>query len=273
LNEPFVEAFSKIKKLDGNETVVELGFGAGAISQWIALNLTRGGKLVAFDIDAAAVKKASYDAENSGLSNVLFEVGSVYEIPLPDNYADLVVCKNLLCTLTNVQGAIIEMKRVAKPGGSILVIEPCSSQIIIDPSDQKFTLLSQRLNAAFHDGWQSLGVDQYVGFKIPQLLVSAGLVDVTVEAYVKPNLMCDSSRSFEDVVEQLLAENTLLDQETIRLLANAGFSQMDFDEFHELSNKRLSYYSTNRQATRSNAYLRITPIQLLSLAHKPGPSS
>jgi ubiquinone/menaquinone biosynthesis C-methylase UbiE len=49
--------------------------------------------------------------------------GDASHIPLPDEYADVVLCTLVLCSVNNLSEAITETKRVLKPGGKLLFIE------------------------------------------------------------------------------------------------------------------------------------------------------
>ena len=44
-------------------------------------------------------------------------------LPLPDDCADVVVCTLVLCSVDEPQQALAEMRRVLRPGGTLLVIE------------------------------------------------------------------------------------------------------------------------------------------------------
>jgi ubiquinone/menaquinone biosynthesis C-methylase UbiE len=60
---------------------------------------------------------------------------SAEELPFPDNTFDTVVVTLAVCTIPNPNAALLEMKRVCKPGGTILLFEhvkmdsPCLSKL------------------------------------------------------------------------------------------------------------------------------------------------
>jgi SAM-dependent methyltransferase len=261
------DAFSKLTKLDGNETVVEIGSGEGVMSFWIASNISEGGKLVSFDIDLNATHRCQTRAANIGIKNAIFEYGDAYDVPLPDDYAQVVFCKNLLCVLKKPESVLREMKRVTKKDGILLTIEPCSAQIIFDPSDGKFARLGERWNLAFTEGWRTLGVDQHIGIRVPQMMRSLGINNITVEASVQANLLCDSRRTRGDILQQLNTEALELPSSTVSLLKAGGLSQSELDDFHKLAVERSFNYSVGDKFMES-AYVRIMPVYLLTMGRK-----
>jgi len=62
-------------------------------------------------------------------------VGSVYELPFKDNEFDIVLCMVVMEHLEDPQKAILEMKRVLKQGGIILVSVPFMFPMHDTPND------------------------------------------------------------------------------------------------------------------------------------------
>lgn len=62
-------------------------------------------------------------------------IGSVYELPFPDNSFDFVLCMGILEHLEYPHAAIPEMHRVLKPGGRIIVSVPFLFPIHDAPND------------------------------------------------------------------------------------------------------------------------------------------
>lgn len=50
--------------------------------------------------------------------------GDIYHLPYPDNFFDLVICSEILEHLSNDKEALLEVKRVLKPRGTLLITVP-----------------------------------------------------------------------------------------------------------------------------------------------------
>jgi ubiquinone/menaquinone biosynthesis C-methylase UbiE len=57
-------------------------------------------------------------------ANVKLISGFADALPFPDNSFDVVTCQTVLIHLADPQKAILEMKRVTKPGGVVICVEP-----------------------------------------------------------------------------------------------------------------------------------------------------
>ena len=118
--------------LRGDETVIDVGCGRGAVLLLAAARVPRG---KAIGVDIWAVRDQSGNAEGATRDNAVREgvsdrvelvTADMRELPLPDASADLVVSS---LAIHNVPGAdqraraIAEIARVVKPGGRVLVVD------------------------------------------------------------------------------------------------------------------------------------------------------
>jgi ubiquinone/menaquinone biosynthesis C-methylase UbiE len=247
---------------------VEIGFGNGALSKWIAKRLSGRGKVIAFDANPVLVRRAKSESKGRGISNVLFESGDANELPLPDEYTDLLICKHLLCALSKPGDAIREMMRVTKRGGHIVAIEPGTSQEFYDPGDEEFAELSTDLNRAFVEGWGKRGADQRIGLRVPNLFLESGLTEVTSDGVVEVHLLSDGRRTDEDIKDQLATEATELDADTKKMLVRGGMSATSLRRFHELASQRLAKYGDSIASARKSGYQRIMSVDIVVAARK-----
>jgi ubiquinone/menaquinone biosynthesis C-methylase UbiE len=121
-------AIQSILPLAGIDAV-ELGAGSGRLSTMMA-PLVR--SLHAFDASAAMLAVAESKLRALGLSNWQTQLADHRRIPLPDDCADLVISGWSICYLndneradwqTPFAEALVEMKRLLRPAGTILIIE------------------------------------------------------------------------------------------------------------------------------------------------------
>jgi len=121
--------------LRGDETVVDVGCGRGAVLLLAAARLNKNGRGKAIGVDIWAVRDQSGNAEAATRDNAQREgvsdrvelvTADMRELPLADASADLVVSS---LAIHNVRGAderakaLREIARIVKPGGRVLVVD------------------------------------------------------------------------------------------------------------------------------------------------------
>jgi len=269
IDEKLVAIFDAFVPLETIGRAVEVGCGVGDLSNWLASTLKGHGIVLGLDLDITALREARHRAATGRISNATFEIGNVYQIPLPDSYAELVLCQNLLCVLGQVDRALEEMCRVVKPGGIIVAIEPASLQQFYDPEDPSFTNLSVDLNRAFYEGWRSEGADQCIGLRLPAIFLKFGLSEVTAKGLINVSLLSDAMRSRQEILEQLSTEAAEFDPATRRMLEKAGMARDSVAEFERKARERLRFFSTHEDAIRNSGYTRISALRMITIARRP----
>lgn len=99
--------------------VLEIGLGQGAESEQI---IRRGGRWSGLDLTQASVTRVK---ERMRLRNLPYDdlkVGSVLEIPYPDNSFDMVFSHGVLHHVPEIAQAQAEIARVLKPGGELVMM-------------------------------------------------------------------------------------------------------------------------------------------------------
>ena len=106
--------FAKIKKGD---TVIDLGSGAGN-DAFVARHETgESGKVLGIDFTETMINKARINADKMGYNNVVFRFGDIDNMPVGDNFADVIVSNCVLNLVPDKTKVINEIFRVLKPGG------------------------------------------------------------------------------------------------------------------------------------------------------------
>jgi len=96
--------------------VLDAGCGPGTITLGVAAAVDPG-EVVGFDPSEESIEKASELAREKGTANVSFRVMDTHSIDFPDGTFDLVYSHTALHAFRNPVGALVEQKRVTKPGG------------------------------------------------------------------------------------------------------------------------------------------------------------
>jgi SAM-dependent methyltransferase len=124
-NDDFLELMARRWDLEKCESVLDVGCGLGHWSMQLFKILATPARITGVDLDPKWVKEAAVRFKDLGMANRFHVVqGSAEKLPFPDNSFDMVTCQTVLIHLTNVPNALKEMKRVLKPGGLIVVVEP-----------------------------------------------------------------------------------------------------------------------------------------------------
>src|SRR3989338_1484536 len=102
-------------KGEGELRILDAGCGIGVFSRFYARKGPRF-KVCAIDITPKAVEITQKSFKIFGLEGEI-RLGSVEELPYPDNYFDYIVSNGVIHHTLNTQRAVDEFYRVLKPGG------------------------------------------------------------------------------------------------------------------------------------------------------------
>jgi ubiquinone/menaquinone biosynthesis C-methylase UbiE len=99
-----------------DKAIIDVGCGTGAILK----QLGNPEKNVGIDLAPEAISFC----RQRGLNNV--QQGDIHALPFPDASFDAVICSSVLYHqwVSDVEGAVREMRRVLRPGGALLIIAP-----------------------------------------------------------------------------------------------------------------------------------------------------
>ncbi|HEX2395111.1 MAG TPA: arsenite methyltransferase [Bacteroidales bacterium] len=110
--------FAKIKNED---TVVDLGSGAGNDCFVARALVGQSGRVIGIDMTEAMINKARENAEKLKYTNVEFRLGDIEDMPLEPGIADVVISNCVLNLVPDKVKAFSEVYRILKPGGHLSV--------------------------------------------------------------------------------------------------------------------------------------------------------
>lgn len=99
--------------------VLDVAAGAGEQTISIARRVGPSGSVLATDLSPAILALAKDNAERAGLSNVQFQVADGEDLQVEPASFDAVVCRLGLMLFGDPLRALVEMRRVLKPGGRV----------------------------------------------------------------------------------------------------------------------------------------------------------
>jgi ubiquinone/menaquinone biosynthesis C-methylase UbiE len=231
-----------------HQIVVDIGCGSGYFTKILAQCTKQKGEIVGIDPDRRLVKEAQKICEKRHISNVHFKIGNIWKIPLETNYADLVATHVVLSNIPRQFDAIQEMKRVAKIGGKVAVIDSArgGGHYFKDTRlNELYDQFHKAFGTAIDKEWrQKLDMSSYIEnfhFRIPQLLLKAGLTNASLNGHLSTFLLCDARRSTREMKAYLQAKLGLwkrLEKRNRRIVLVGGMKEEEFDE---LSKKYTEY--------------------------------
>lgn len=108
------------------DTVVDLGSGAGN-DVFIARSIVgETGMVIGIDMTEEMLEKANRNNKKLGYKNVEFKLGEIENMPIDNEFVDVVVSNCVLNLVPNKEKAFAEIYRILKPGAHF-----CVSDIVI----------------------------------------------------------------------------------------------------------------------------------------------
>jgi ubiquinone/menaquinone biosynthesis C-methylase UbiE len=149
--------------------VLDLGCGPGSITLGLA-EAVAPGEVVGVEFQPAQVAQAQALSAARGVMNVRFEVADVYRLPVPDGSFDAVFAHAVLMHLREPVRALVEVRRVLRPGGIVGVRDSDWGGRIHAPA----TRLLEQWYALTVRVRQLNGGDPFMGRHHRRLLLEAG---------------------------------------------------------------------------------------------------
>src|SRR5438128_5876325 len=106
-------------ELKPEETVLDLGCGAGFDSLIAARQVGASGRVISIDMTPAMLDKARVGASEAGRSNVEFHEAYAESLPVQDKSVDVVISNGVINLCPDKMAVFGEINRVLKPGGRI----------------------------------------------------------------------------------------------------------------------------------------------------------
>ncbi len=188
-NRNFLDMTAKRLELEKFNSMLDVGCGAGHWTRTLAPYLQNDAEITAVDSDPRWYKdKTTLEDffKNRSQKFHLLE-GDAQNLPFPDKSFELVTCQTVLIHVPMPEKALKEMKRVLKPGGTLLCVEPNNIvQSLIktsltknDPIEETLDHIKYRL--IIEKGKQKMGAgDNSLGDLLPGMFAREGLQEIEV---------------------------------------------------------------------------------------------
>jgi SAM-dependent methyltransferase len=155
--------------------VLEAGCGVGAQTVALVANSPLA-QFVAVDISPVSLAQAERTVRARGFANVVFQQANIFELPFAEAQFDHVFVCFVLEHLADPVGALVKLRQVLKPGGTLTVIEGDHGSTYFHPD----SVLARRAVECLVELQRRGGGDALIGRRLYPLLAAAGFADVTV---------------------------------------------------------------------------------------------
>ncbi|MFN0316412.1 MAG: methyltransferase domain-containing protein [Burkholderiales bacterium] len=162
-------------ELRPGSAILDVGCGHGATIPMLALVVGASGRVVGIEPSLELMAEARRRFGGSGLP-VEISVGNAQTLNYPDATFDAARTDRVLVFVPDVRAALLELVRVTKPGGRVVVTEPDMAAAIADSSDQATT---REVLASVCGEFQN----PYLGRQLRSLFRDAGLKDAEARIF------------------------------------------------------------------------------------------
>ena len=235
-------------------TAVDVGCGLSYLGYTYWPYFGKGGRYIGVDASSELLKDAAEAArEWAKNGETSFVAGDAYSLPLPNDFADWVMCQTLLMHLEKPELALAEMTRVVKPGGLVMCKEPDHLATMmtegywsIPEFDIEEKLLLRKRAFLCHKGRIKLGRgDNHVAPKVPRMMKKLGLMDIGVRTndralFLEPPYEGElQQHQLEHIKKQWLDEKRYkvwMDREKEEFLAGGGDPE-EYDRYRKIADR------------------------------------
>ena len=108
-------------EIEPGERVVDVGCGAGIDSLIATKKTSPNGEVIGIDMTPAMLEKARNAVTEAGMTHVDFRFGHAENLPVDDNWADVVISNDVLNLTPDKTTTLLEMARILKPSGRLQI--------------------------------------------------------------------------------------------------------------------------------------------------------
>jgi ubiquinone/menaquinone biosynthesis C-methylase UbiE len=114
----------RLAQVKPGDSVLEVGCGTGTLTLTAKRQAGASGKVFGIDIIPGMIEVSQRKAAQAK-EDITFQLGSIDDIPFPADQFDVVMCSFMIFHMskTTMHKGIIEVYRVLKPGGRLLVLD------------------------------------------------------------------------------------------------------------------------------------------------------
>jgi ubiquinone/menaquinone biosynthesis C-methylase UbiE len=166
------------------DRVLDMPCGDGVYSVLLAEKVGSGGGVVGVDLSESYLAMARMRAEQSAAgARACFQAGDIAALPFDDNTFDMIWCAQSMYSLPDPLGALRELRRVVRPGGTVAVFENDTlHQILLPwPAELELAVRQAQLRSLSKRG--PAAAKFFIGRDLRSTFAAAGLANSIVTPY------------------------------------------------------------------------------------------
>jgi SAM-dependent methyltransferase len=275
-----IKMFARWLGFRQGQNVVDVGCGLGYLGMIYWPYFGRDGRYHGIDISPELIKQAAKQSKQWAVrGKAVFKPGDAYRLPLPDNFADAVMCQTVLMHLKDPGKALVEMARVVKPGGIVFCQEPDNLSTgmmhgydTLPERTVSRVLFLHKVQLLVAKGRAKLGLgDANIGPKLPMMMRAAGLRQIEARNTDKVFMF---QPPYDTPIQQYLYQQNLETVNTSdwdkchritmkeykRFLLVAGGTPKDYDRFRRICAKDGMDYRAMKQQLNDGTFAEFSPL-------------
>ena len=172
--------------LGGGKRILDVGVGTGHMAFDMAKSTVGDNEIVGIDISDDML--GTCRERCAGLPNVSFQMADLYDLPFSEGSFDVVLSVQVFEYLEDVQKALLELHRVLKPGGRLILRDTDWGTLIWESGNP------ERMRHVL-DIWDQHLVDPFLPRTLAARIESAGFADCAVSAFVTVETDYDATQT------------------------------------------------------------------------------
>ncbi len=193
-----------IASLKEGETIIDLGSGGGLDCFLAANRVGKTGQVIGIDMTPEMLEKARENARKGNYSNVEFRLGEIENLPIADNYGDMIISNCVINLSPDKHRVFREAFRVLKSGGRIMISDMVLTRELPD-------FLRDSIDAYISCLSGAIKKDEYLA-----AISNAGFQEIEIMDERTFSLDCDS----DDPIARAVMENTKISPEQLKEVAD-----------------------------------------------------
>ena len=154
------------------EKILDVGCGVGFLSHEIAILTGGSGQVCGVDKNLEMIRHANKRCES--LQNAEFSEANAEDLPFPEESFDAACCTQVLLYVNDVAQVLLEIKRILKPTGRIIIVETDWRGVVLN-SD--YDSITRKIFSA----WDATVPSPNLPVRLGSLLLDNGFSNVNVE--------------------------------------------------------------------------------------------
>jgi arsenite methyltransferase len=144
--ESAIEAFAgvgnpfSLGRLRPGERVVDLGSGGGFDCFVAAEQVAAEGQVIGVDMTEEMLRRSRAAAESMGLRNVEFRQGVIEDLPVENEWADIVISNGVINLCADKRRVFTEIMRVLRPSGRLQFADIATGKVIPEAATRNIDL-------------------------------------------------------------------------------------------------------------------------------------